>query len=252
MSYNIKYDNESDTINNWNDRRLPMLALVKKHNPAFIGMQEVLLNQLEFLDAPLNDHKYIGVGRDDGKEKGEFSPIFYDTKKYALLKSNTFWLSESPDIIAIGWDAALERICSYGLFQDKTTKKRLWVFNTHFDHKGKKARRNSVKLILKRIKRLNTENLPVILMGDLNLTPEEGPIVRLQKKMDDGRRISKSPPSGPVGTFNGFNSNVPMDRRIDYIFLKGIAVQEYHHIDERRTNGKHISDHLPVLATITY
>lgn len=252
MSYNIKYDNVTDTVNNWNDRRLPMLALLKKYNPAFIGMQEVLLNQLEFLDASLEDHKYIGVGRDDGKEKGEFSPIFYDTNKHTILESNTFWLSETPDNISIGWDAALERICTYGLFQDKITEKRLWVVNTHFDHRGKRARKNSVKLILKRIRRLNTENLPVIFMGDFNLTPEERPIRRLKRKMDDGRHISENLPTGPMGTFNGFNSNSIIDRRIDYIFLRGIAVQDYHHIDERLANGKHISDHLPVLATITY
>ena len=125
MSYNIKYDNVKDAVNNWNDRKLPMVALIKNHAPEFIGLQEVLLNQLEYLNTSLTHYSYIGVGRDDGKQKGEFSPLFYNTKKYALLESSTFWLSKTPDQISVGWDAALERICSYGLFENKISKKKL-------------------------------------------------------------------------------------------------------------------------------
>ncbi|MDB4292743.1 endonuclease/exonuclease/phosphatase family protein [Maribacter sp.] len=252
ISYNIKYDKVNDTVNNWNDRKSDMVALLKEQGPAFIGMQEVLLNQLEYLDTSLEDYSFIGVGRDDGIKKGEFSPIFYDTKKYELLVSNTFWLSKTPSIISVGWDAALERICTYGLFRDKMSQKQLWVFNTHFDHVGKKARKNSVKLILKKIKQLNVKNLPVILMGDFNLMPEEKPIRLIQKKMDDGQHISKAPMQGPKGTFNGFDTNDPMERRIDYIFTKGFAVESYDHIDQRLSSGKHISDHLPVLVSLKH
>lgn len=251
MSYNIKYDNVKDTINNWNDRKAAMVDLLKKHNPQFIGMQEVLFRQLEYLNESLTNYTYIGVGRDDGKQKGEFSPILYDATKYELLESNTFWLSKTPDKISVGWDAAMERICSYGLFLNKNTKKKLWVFNTHFDHIGVKARKKSVKLILKKIKQLNTQKLPVALMGDFNLIPEEKPIQLLQKKMNDGLTIAKSPLEGPKGTFNGFDVDDPMERRIDYIFTKGFAVESYLHIDERLENGKHISDHLPVLTTLS-
>ena len=250
MSYNIKYDKVNDTVNNWNDRKSPMVALLKKHQPDFIGMQEVLFSQLAYLDESLDDHDYIGVGRDDGKEKGEFSPIFYNTKKFELLDSNTFWLSKTPDEITVGWDAALERICSYGLFQNKTSKNKIWVFNTHFDHVGTKARKNSAKLILKKINELNRENLPVVLMGDFNLMPAEKPIQLIKKKMDDGLQISKSPMEGPSGTFNGFDIEDPMKRRIDYIFTKGLNVESYNHINERLQNGKHISDHLPVLIGV--
>ncbi|MFK7811686.1 MAG: endonuclease/exonuclease/phosphatase family protein, partial [Maribacter sp.] len=225
--------------------------LLKKHNPQFIGMQEVLFRQLEYLNESLTNYTYIGVGRDDGKQKGEFSPILYDATKYELLESNTFWLSKTPDKISVGWDAAMERICSYGLFLNKNTKKKLWVFNTHFDHIGVKARKKSVKLILKKIKQLNTQKLPVALMGDFNLIPEEKPIQLLQKKMNDGLTIAKSPLEGPKGTFNGFDVDDPMERRIDYIFTKGFAVESYLHIDERLENGKHISDHLPVLTTLS-
>lgn len=251
MSYNIKYDNVNDTVNNWNDRKVAMTKLLKKYHPEFIGMQEVLYRQLNYLNESLKDYNYIGVGRDDGKQKGEFSPILYNTKNVALLKSNTFWLSKTPDKISIGWDAALERVCTYGLFEDKTSKKKIWVFNTHFDHIGTKARKKSAKLILKKIKQLNVEKFPVILMGDFNLKPEEKPIHLIQHKMDDGQHISKTPIEGPKGTFNGFDSNDPMERRIDYIFTTMLEVESYRHIDERLKTGRHISDHLPVLASLS-
>lgn len=251
MSYNIKYDNVNDTVNNWNDRKEEMVELLKKHQPEFIGMQEVLYKQLEYLDNSLVDFNYIGVGRDDGKRKGEFSPILFNTSHFDLLDSNTFWLSKTPDKISVGWDAAMERICSYGLFQSKTSQKKIWIFNTHFDHIGVKARKKSAQLILKKIKQLNVNNFPVILMGDFNLMPEEKPIQSIQKRMDDGQHISKTPMKGPKGTFNGFDINDPQERRIDYIFTKGLSVDSYLHIDERLKTGKHISDHLPVVSTLS-
>ncbi|MGB5555573.1 MAG: endonuclease/exonuclease/phosphatase family protein, partial [Flavobacteriaceae bacterium] len=121
MTYNIKYDNVSDTVNNWNDRKEAMVDQLKKHDPGIIGMQEVLYGQLEYLDESLPDFEYVGVGRDDGKQKGEFSPILYNSKKFALLRSNTFWLSKTPEKVSVGWDAALERICTYALFEDKNS-----------------------------------------------------------------------------------------------------------------------------------
>ncbi|MEP3210461.1 MAG: endonuclease/exonuclease/phosphatase family protein [Maribacter sp.] len=251
MTYNIKYDNVHDTVNNWNDRKLAMVNLLRKHHPQFIGMQEVLHRQLTYLNTALVDYAYIGVGRDDGAQKGEFSPILYDTTAYKLLKSNTFWLSKTPDKISVGWDAAMERICTYGYFQHKTSKKKLWVFNTHFDHIGQKARKKSAKLLLKKIKQLNTAKLPVVLMGDFNLIPEEKPILSIQKRMNDAQHSAKNPTKGPRGTFNGFDVNDPMERRIDYIFTEGLEIESYLHLDERLENGKHISDHLPVLITIS-
>lgn len=107
MTYNIKYDNANDTVNNWNDRKQDMVQLLTFYDVGIIGMQEVLNNQLMYLDEQLPNHSFIGVGRDDGKEKGEFSPILYDTTKFKLLESETFWLSETPEKISVGWDAAL-------------------------------------------------------------------------------------------------------------------------------------------------
>lgn len=250
MTYNIKYDNRNDTVNNWNDRKEAMVALLHERHPDFVGMQEVLYRQLTYLNTALEDYRYIGVGRDDGKQKGEFSPIYYDANTFSLLHSNTFWLSETPDSVSVGWDAAMERICTYGLFEHQKTGTRLYVFNTHFDHIGTEARKQSAQLILKKIAELNTDRLPVVLMGDFNLRPEERPIRLIKQEMQDGYEASKKAVEGPVGTYNGFDVNSKIDRRIDYIFVTGCTVDQYDHLDERLENGKHISDHLPVLSTL--
>ncbi|MGC1515441.1 MAG: endonuclease/exonuclease/phosphatase family protein [Maribacter sp.] len=252
MTYNIKYDNANDTVNNWNDRKQDMVQLLTFYDVGIIGMQEVLNNQLMYLDEQLPNHSFIGVGRDDGKEKGEFSPILYDTTKFKLLKSETFWLSETPEKISVGWDAALERICTYGLFEDLRSNQQFWVFNTHFDHIGVLAREHSAALIISEIREINSGKLPVVLMGDLNLTPDQKPIQFLQNQMTDGQLAPDSNFYGPTGTFNGFDPEMVLNRRIDYVFVNRFKVKKYIHIDDRMENNKHISDHLPVLASLSF
>lgn len=251
MSYNIKYDNVNDTVNNWNFRKEAMVRLVQHYGPQFVGMQEVLLNQLEYLDEHLPDYGYIGVGRDDGKQKGEYSPILYNSQHFELISANTFWLSPTPEKVSKGWDAALERICTYGRFKDKSTGKELYVFNTHFDHVGTEARKQSVNLILQKIKAVNTQNLPVVVTGDFNLEPDSEPIQLMQAGMTDAQQATQQPFYGPTGTFNGFDHSMVLDRRIDYIFVENLRVRTYLHIDDRMENNMHISDHLAVLATLS-
>jgi len=252
MSYNIKYDNTNDTVNNWNDRKEDMVRLIKYYEPQFLGMQEVLHRQLTYLDEQLGNFSYVGVGRDNGKEKGEYSPILYDTKVFKLLKSETFWLSDTPDKISVGWDASMERICTYALFEHKTNKEKVFVFNTHFDHIGTEAREKSAELIAAKIKELNIDKNALILMGDLNLPPETAPIQFLQTQFTDGLTASKKPFYGPTGTFSGFDHNRVLDSRIDYIFTENLKVEAYMHIDDRMKNNKHVSDHLPVLAKLAF
>ena len=252
MTYNIKWDNTNDTVNNWNDRKEAMVDLLKHYQPNIIGMQEVVNGQLNYLVTNLLNFSSIGVGREDGKEKGEYSPILYDTKLFKVLKNSTFWLSDTPDKISVGWDAALERICTYALFEDLKTKKQFWVFNTHFDHIGVMAREKSAELIVSKMKDINVDNLPVVLMGDLNLTPDETPILYLKDALTDGQSITEKTFYGPTGTFNGFDQDRVLTNRIDYIFVDSFKVLEYMHIDDRMENNKHISDHLPVLATISF
>jgi endonuclease/exonuclease/phosphatase family metal-dependent hydrolase len=159
-------------------------------------------------------------------------------------------LSPTPEKVSKGWDAALERICTYGLFQDRETGRELYVFNTHFDHVGEVARAKSVRLIVERIREINERQLPVVLMGDFNLEPSSLPMQWLQAQLTDAQNASKTSFYGPTGTFNGFDPAMELNRRIDYIFVEHLGVQSYLHIDDRMENNKHISDHLPVLAEL--
>lgn len=247
MTYNIRYDSPNDGDNRWDNRRAELVGLIQFYEPDFLGVQEALYQQLQYIDDNLSDYTYIGVGRDDGKKKGEFSAIFYDSAKYDLLKTSTFWLSENSDTVSVGWDASMERICTFGLFENKITRQKIWVFNTHFDHIGEVARQESAKLIVEKIKMINTENYPVILMGDFNALPKDKPIKLLSKKMADAFKFSEKPPYGTVGTFNGFKINEAITKRIDYIFTKKLTVLSYRNIDDKRQNNLQISDHLPVL-----
>lgn len=250
ISFNIRYDNTSDTINNWNKRKASLASLIQHYDADIVGIQEGLHHQVDYLNNTLNGFSYVGVGRDDGQQKGEYSAIFYNSDKFKVLKTNTFWLSETPEKVSVGWDASMERICTYALFENAKTKKQFYVFNTHFDHRGMQARVNSAELIYKKIKEINTSDLPVILMGDLNLTPDTEPIQFLKKHLTDAMEISKKPFYGPIGTFNGFDQDRIMENRIDYIFVNNIEVLSYTHIDDRMANNMHISDHLPVLTTL--
>jgi len=250
ISYNIRYDNNWDVENSWKIRRMKISQKLIQYSPSIVGIQEGLLNQVQYIDSSLINYDYVGVGRDDGKEKGEFCAIYFDTTRYVLLKNSTFWLSETPDTISVGWDAALERICTYGLFKDRITRKAFWVFNTHFDHIGIIAREKSSELILKRINKINRQSLPVILMGDFNSIPNSPPVKEIITELSDALQISLEKLQGPRGTFNGFNEDLPIEQRIDYIFTNKLKVLSYTHINDRLDNNRHIADHLPVMIKI--
>ena len=250
ISYNIRYDNNWDVENSWKIRRKKISQILIQYSPSIVGIQEGLLNQVQYIDSSLINYDYVGVGRDDGKEKGEFCAIYFDTTRYVLSKNSTFWLSETPDTISVGWDAALERICTYGLFKDRITRKAFWVFNTHFDHIGIIAREKSSELILKKINKINRQSLPVILMGDFNSIPNSPPVKEIITELSDALQISLEKLQGPRGTFNGFNEDLPIEQRIDYIFTNKLKVLSYTHINDRLDNNRHISDHLPVMIKI--
>ena len=245
ITYNIKYDNHQEGPNSWASRKSSLIRLLLNHDPDIFGIQEGLVHQVQEIDLGMKNHAYVGVGRDDGKEKGEYCAIFFDSTRFRVIDESTFWLSENPDTVSIGWDAALERICTMALFEDRTSQQRLWVFNTHFDHIGKKARRESASLIASRIETIKDDGYPIVLMGDFNAKPNEPPIATLKKTMSDGLEIAKSPLQGPVGTFNGFKDIIPRDR-IDYIFVSTLSVKSYDHIDEKIDEKNQISDHLPI------
>lgn len=253
MSYNIRYLNETDGENSWSLRKDYLANQIKFYEPEILGVQEAVFEQLEFLKENLPEYDYVGVGRDDGKEAGEFSAIFYDTSEFKVLNQNTFWLSETPDEVSVGWDAAMERVCTYAFFQEKESEKKFWVFNTHFDHIGKEARKNSAVLILDKIKELNKEGHPVILMGDLNLEPEDESIRNIAQKMNDSKTVATKVSFGPEGTFNGYKFGEPVTRRIDYIFTSkdDIEVEKYGVLSDSK-DLKYPSDHLPILVELNF
>ena len=250
ISYNIRYDNTWDVENSWTIRKDKVIQILIQYAPSIIGIQEGLLNQVQYLDSCLTNYDYVGVGRDDGKEQGEFCAIYFDTTRYSVLNDSTFWLSETPDTISVGWDAALERICTYGLFKNRKTEEEFWVFNTHFDHMGARAREQSSGLILKMIKKINRRSLPLILMGDFNSIPDSPPVNKIKTDLSDALQIALEELQGPRGTFNGFDADLPIEKRIDYIFTGNFKVLSYIHINDRLNNNRHISDHLPVMVKI--
>ncbi|MEK9613039.1 MAG: endonuclease/exonuclease/phosphatase family protein [Flavobacteriaceae bacterium] len=251
LSYNIRYNNPKDGKNQWEFRKETILKQLLKSEYDLIGMQEVVYDQLNYLASGLSEYSYVGVGREDGKQKGEFSPIFYRKTSLKLLESNTFWLSKTPDQISVGWDAALERICTYAQFEHLSSGKQFWIFNTHFDHIGKLARAQSAQLILNKIEALNTQKVPIILTGDFNLTPETKPIQILQAQLVDIQ--NKLPQTAPnYGTFTGFEISPRSQRRIDYIFSKGFSKAVGNHLLIKTPKGLWASDHHPVEGVLNF
>jgi endonuclease/exonuclease/phosphatase family metal-dependent hydrolase len=247
LSYNIRYNASGDGLDLWGLRKTELIQQIKDLNPISFGVQEATLTQMKDLEADLPDYNYIGAGRDDGATKGEFSAIFYKKSELRVLQEDTFWLSETPEKVSVGWDAALPRICTYVKFELVSSKRSFWHFNTHFDHMGEIARAESAKLIVSKVMALVGDNEAVILNGDFNAEPHEEPILVLNHSFEDPADRVKL--QGPVGTFSGFQLDAALDRRIDYIFTKGVNVIGYQHLDTQRANGRWISDHLPVLLS---
>lgn len=252
MTYNIRFDNPADGPDAWPERREFLAAQVRFYAPDVWGIQEGLLHQLVYLAQQLPQYTRLGVGRDDGAEKGEFSALFYRTDRFELLDSGTFWLSPTPERVSKGWDAALPRVCTWALLLDKSNGRRLRVYNTHFDHIGQEARLQSAALIRDHIRAHAADGGPVVLMGDFNSEPADPPIGLLQEALHDARTRSQEPPFGPEGTFNGFKFQEPVTRLIDYIFVSQSLQVLQHAVLSDSRNAHYPSDHLPVLVRLDW
>ncbi len=248
-SFNIRFDNPADGANNWHNRKTGIVSFLQAEDLHIIGMQEVLDNQFNFLKNKLDGYQAVGVGREDGATQGEYAPIFYRNDVFTLVSSGTFWLSTTPNVPSIGWDAVLERICTYAILQDQRNGREVHVYNTHFDHVGDNARVNSARLITDSIA-VKSAGHWVILTGDLNTEPNSfayDQIVQTGLK-DSYQSLVRL---GPTGTFNGFNPNGEYLRRIDFVFVRGFAVELYK-TSSLLYNDNYLSDHFPVITSLEY
>ncbi|TVQ66892.1 MAG: endonuclease/exonuclease/phosphatase family protein [Balneolaceae bacterium] len=259
MSFNIRFDNPNDGPNAWPHRKDFVASMFRFHQADIVGTQEALHNQLLDLKTMLPEYNWVGVGRDDGKEAGEFCAIYFKTDRFTLIEGDTFWLSETPEEPgSMSWDTAITRIVTWARLHDKTNDRRFIIFNTHYDHRGVQAREQSSVLLMNRVNEL-ADGDPVIVMGDLNVTEEQMAYRILAEPelhpgemvLFDGFYHSRYGHHGPDTTWNGFNQIVP-NRRIDYIFVnQGFSVIQHGILADVR-DGRFPSDHLPVLAEIRF
>ncbi|NDV95354.1 endonuclease [Dysgonomonas sp. 521] len=255
MSFNIRYDNPEDSLNNWQYRKDIAAQAIKDQNADVVGAQEVLVNQLNDLKSRLPEYNAIGVGREDGIEKGEYSAIFYKKDRLKEVESGYFWLSETPEVVGSkGWDGACERIATWAILEDVSSKKQFFFINTHLDHVGKVARQEGVTLLLDRATSLG-KGLPVVMTGDFNAAPESDVIKHVTDTSNPEHLIHSKDiaveKSGTQWTFHGFG-RVPVERRefIDYVFVsKDIKVLK-HSVLPEKLDDKFISDHSVVVAHI--
>ncbi|GCC50802.1 endonuclease [Chryseotalea sanaruensis] len=251
MTYNIRLNTTSDGVNSWPNRKEKVATLIKKINPDAFGVQEALHDQMQDLLKALPDYTFVGVGRDDGKEKGEYTAIFYKKSKLKVLKSDSFWLSETPTVPGSkGWDAAITRMVTHAHFKDFDSNMDFLMVTTHFDHVGKQARLMSASYIEGWITGNSApKNRPAILCGDFNFQPDEEPYASLVKSTNP-RLIDARPVADKNGTFCGFEKDKMECVIIDYIFhTPNITIENFEVIQEN--DGQYYpSDHLPVVATI--
>ena len=248
MTYNIRYDTPQDSVNQWPKRAHKVYSLIKKYDPDLIGLQEVLHHQLMDLIQNLPAYTYIGVGRDDGKTKGEYSAILYKKDRFKAVNQNTFWLSETPLIPGSkSWDAAITRVASWGTFKDLKSNKDFLMINTHFDHIGKEARKNSAALLKEKASEI-AKDFPLIITGDFNCTREEPPYATIMEPK--GIVLTDPAPANPPGTFCSFKVKSITCKGIDYIFhSQSLSSKDYQVLQDN--DGKYYpSDHLPVMVNL--
>jgi endonuclease/exonuclease/phosphatase family metal-dependent hydrolase len=240
-SYNVRYDAKEDAKENPWSKRLPHIVnIVTKANLDIFGTQEGLFHQLSDLKRSLKDYEYCGSGRNGGRE-GEYSSIWYKKDKFTLLASGNFWLSATPDTVSKGWDASLERICTWARFKEKRTGYTFFFFNTHLDHRGAEARKNSIGLIFNRIEKI-AGNAPVILSGDFNMHVKDTAYNEFAKyrSFRNAYDVADDLQDRNHGTFNGFDTSYHSDKRIDHIFISNHFNVKSYRLAKDQYNGSNI------------
>lgn len=250
MTYNLRYDNPGDGVNSWANRKEKVYALIKKYDPDIIGVQEALHHQLTDITENLPGYRYIGVGRDDGQQQGEYSAILLKHERFQIVETNTFWLSETPSVPGSkSWDAAITRIVTWAKLRDNETGKEFLFLNTHFDHIGEEARRHSAEIIKTRASEM-AGDLPVVITGDFNFSRDDAGYETMMSPT--GLVLVDPAPDNPPGTYCTFAVGSVPCRPIDYILhTKQLHAENYKVIDDH-DGQNYPSDHLPVMVTLTW
>lgn len=256
MTFNIRYDNPDDGVNNWKNRKDRAANAVKFYDADILGTQEVLSNQLADLKKRLPEYTAIGVGREDGKEEGEYSALFFKKDRFEELESGTFWLSETPEVAgSLGWDGACRRVATWAKLKDNLSGKTILALNTHLDHVGKVARREGINLIFQKVKELG-QGAEVIVTGDFNSTPDSDVVKHITDPSDpdhlyDSKGLAKIV-YGPSWSWHDFGE-LPYDQRplLDYVFISGDMDVDRYGVLAETENGEFLSDHAPVLVTLS-
>jgi len=257
MSFNIRFDNPKDGEYVWKNRKRNVASMIRFHRADVIGVQEALKNQIADLTVELDgEYSWVGKGRDDGNEGGEYVPIFYKSIRFQYLNSGHFWLSETPEKPGSrSWNAACARMCSWVRLMDRINGKHFYFFNTHLDHQSRDARTKGVTLIRSKIQEINDERIPLIFTGDLNCSAEEETVSIIVDPstphcLQDAKKKSKTALHGPIGTFTGFENARSTDV-IDYIFVsKECDITHSGVLSDTFENSAPPSDHRPIVADI--
>ena len=248
ISFNIRTANAKDGLNSWDFRGDAVLSMIKDQKPDVMGLQEALLIQIKPLIYFLDDYKWVGVGREDGKKEGEHMAIFYNKKRVSLLKWGTFWLSETPEKPSKGWDAQYLRTATWALMKDKGTGKKFFVVDTHLDNTGAEAREKGLSLILDRIAAMNPDGLPLLLMGDFNMTVDDPSMAPVKKAMHNCRTVAAK--SDGLDTCHDWGRHYSS---IDFIWEKGFgSCIEYETLTKPYDGRAFISDHFPVKVKLLF
>jgi endonuclease/exonuclease/phosphatase family metal-dependent hydrolase len=260
MTFNLRYNNTGDGPNAWPFRKAWVAQLIRFHDADVVGVQEALSGMLADLDTLLPEYSRIGVGRTDGVAKGEFSAILYKRDRLDVLENHTFWLSPTPEVPGSkGWDAALERIATWGRFRDRATGCVYVHLNTHFDHIGEQARQQSARLIRERLATIDAAGLPLVMTGDLNSRPTsvayrtftQDTIANAFPPLVDAMKASRDGHYGPLAsTVSGFKGIGREGSIIDYVLVSPTVEVLKHGILPDSWDDRFPSDHLPVLATL--
>ena len=251
MSYNIRNSNAADGVNKWKNRKQTLANLILKVNPDVLGTQEVLMDQYRDLKKMLPSYDVFGVGRNNGKHGGEHSAIFYKRSQYDLIQGGNFWLSETPTVPGSkSWDAAITRICSWVKLKDKQNGYTFFVFNTHFDHRGKQARINSAKLLTQTIDSL-CGDYPVVVTGDFNFQPDNEGFSVMTSKSHLVLLQDAYSADAPNYTDCGFEVSNTNCHRIDYIFYSHHFRRKSYALHTDNNGQYYPSDHLTISASFS-